>query len=66
MNTFRRDLELAALGNLDGLSGLIAGEGLGVLDLLDDFVALEDLAEDDVSAIEPAIIHEYGIQLQPF
>lgn len=53
VNTFRGDLELAALGNLDGLLGLVAGEGLGQLDLLDDLVALNDLAEDDVLAVEP-------------
>lgn len=56
MNTFRGDLELAALGNLDGLDGLVAGASLGVLDLLDEFVALEDLAEDDMAAIEPSVI----------
>lgn len=53
VNTFRGDLELAALGNLDGLLGLVAGEGLGQLDPLDDLVALNDLAEDDVLAVEP-------------
>lgn len=53
VNTFRRNLQLAALDDLDRLEGLVAGGGLGVLDLLDNFVALEDLTEDDVSAIEP-------------
>lgn len=55
MNTFRGDLELAALGNLDGLDGLVVGASLGVLDLLDEFVALEDFAEDDMAAIEPSV-----------
>lgn len=54
MNTFGRDLQLAALGNLDSLLGLIAGKGLEVLDLVDNIVALEDLAEDDVAAVQPA------------
>lgn len=54
-NTFSRDLQLAALGDLDGLDGLVAGTGWGVLDLLNDIVALEDLAEDDVAAIEPTV-----------
>jgi hypothetical protein len=53
VNTFRRDLQLSALGDLDLLNGAVARLGLGVLDLLNDFVALEDLAEDDVAAIEP-------------
>lgn len=56
MNTFGRDLKLAALGNLDSLNRLIACRGLGVLDLLDDLVALKDLAENDMSAIEPAVM----------
>lgn len=54
VNTFGRDLELAALGDLDGLDRAVAGlGGLRVLDLLDDFVALKDLAEDDVTSVEP-------------
>ena len=55
MNTFWGHLQLAALGNLDRLDGLVAVGSLGLLDLLDDFVALEDLAEDDVTAIQPAV-----------
>ena len=54
MDTFFWHLELAALGNLDGLRWLVAGSLLAVLDLVNHFVALEDLAEDDVTAIEPA------------
>lgn len=53
MDTFSRDLQLAALSDLDRLGGLVAGRGLGVLDLLDNVVALEDLAEDNVTAVEP-------------
>ena len=53
MDTFGGNLKLTTLGDLDGLSRSIARAGLGVLDLLDDIVALEDLAEDDVLAIEP-------------
>ena len=56
VNTFRGDLELAALENLDRLDGSVASTGLGLLNLLDDLVALEDLAEDDVLAIEPPVI----------
>ncbi len=56
MNTFRGDLQLAALGDLDDLDGLVTrGGGVG-LDLLHNFVALENLAEDDVAAIEPAVV----------
>lgn len=54
VNTFRWDLELSALGNLDRLDRLVAGALRDVLDLLDDVVALEDLAEDDMTAVEPA------------
>ena len=55
VDTFRGDLQLSALGDLDLLNGLVARGGRGVLDLLDDVVSLEDLAEDDVPSIEPAI-----------
>ena len=56
MNTFRGDLQLAALGDLDGLDGLVTrGRGVG-LDLLHNVEALENLAEDDVAAIEPAVV----------
>ena len=54
MNTFRWHLELSALGDLDRLDGLVARSLGHVLDLLDDVVSVEDLAEDDVAAIEPA------------
>ena len=54
MNTFRWHLELSALGDLDSLGRLVARALGDVLDLRDDLVALEDLAEDDVAAIEPA------------
>jgi len=54
VNTFRWHLELSALGNLDSLGRLVARALGDVLDLRDDLVALEDLAEDDVAAIEPA------------
>lgn len=52
--TFCGNIQLAALGNLDSLEGFVARCGLGLLDFLDDLVALEDLAKDDVAAIEPA------------
>lgn len=55
VNTFFGDRELAALGDLDRLDGLVAAGRLGVLNLLDNLVALENLAEDDVLAIEPAV-----------
>ena len=53
MDTFGGNLQLAGFGDLDSLDGLVARLSLRVLDLLDDLVALEDLAEDDVAAIEP-------------
>jgi hypothetical protein len=45
-------LQLAGLLDGDGLSGLAAG-GADALDGLDDVKALDDLAEDNVLAIEP-------------
>jgi hypothetical protein len=54
VNTFLGYLELTALGNLDGLDGLVAAALGDVLNLVDNLVALKDLAEDDVAAIEPA------------
>lgn len=54
VNTFRWDLELSALGDLDCLYGLVASSLGDVFDLLDNLVSLKNLAEDDVAAIEPA------------
>jgi hypothetical protein len=48
------DRKLAAVSDLDHLHGLVAGALGHVLDLVDDLVALEDFAEDNVAAIEPA------------
>jgi hypothetical protein len=47
-------LQLTALDNLHGLRGSIAGTLGDVFDLFNDIVALKDLAEHDVPAIEPA------------
>jgi hypothetical protein len=48
------DRKLAAVRNLDHLHRLVAGAFGHVLDLVDDLIAFEDFAEDDVAAIEPA------------
>jgi hypothetical protein len=53
VNTFGRNLQLSALGDLDLLDRLVTGLGRALLNLLNDVVALEDLAKDDVTAIEP-------------
>lgn len=53
--TFVWNLQLARLDDLDRLNGLIARLGLDLLDLLDNIVALEDLAEDDVTAVKPPV-----------
>jgi hypothetical protein len=50
----RRHLELSALDDLDILLRLVAAALSDILDLVDDIIALEDFAEDDVLAIEPA------------
>ena len=55
VNTFRGDLELAALGDLDRLGRLVTCALLAVLDLLHDVVALKDLAEDDVASVKPPV-----------
>jgi hypothetical protein len=47
--------ELAALCDLDVDLGLVS-DLLHILDLLHDFVALEDLAEHDVLAVEMTAI----------
>lgn len=54
MYTFLGHLELAALSNLDCFGGLVTGTLGHVLNLLDDIVALKDLAEDNMAAVEPA------------
>lgn len=53
VNTFCGNLEFTTLDNLDGGKGLVTGGGLEVLDLVDNVVALEDLAEDDVTSVQP-------------
>jgi hypothetical protein len=52
--TFLGHLELSALGNLDSLDRLVASALGHVLNLVDNLVALKNLAEDNVAAIEPA------------
>jgi hypothetical protein len=54
VNTFLGHLELAALGYLDRLDGLVACALGHIFNLVYDLVALEDLSENDVAAIEPA------------
>lgn len=56
MDTFGGHRQLSALDDLDGLLGPVTRLGLDVLDLVDDIVALKDLAEDDVATIEPAVL----------
>lgn len=54
MNTFFGHRQLPALGDLHRLLGLVARVLLDILDLLDNVVALEDLAKDNVLAVQPA------------
>ncbi len=54
VNTFRWHLQLPTLDDLDHLGWLVSGSLGDVFNELDDVVALENLAEDDVAAIEPA------------
>jgi hypothetical protein len=54
VNTFFGYRKLPTLGNLHRLLGLVTRVLLDVLDLLDNVVALEDLAEDNVLAIQPS------------
>jgi hypothetical protein len=46
-------LELTALDNRDSLLGLVTTALGNVLDLINNVVTLEDLAENDVATIEP-------------
>ena len=54
MDTFFGNLQLAALGDLDSLGWLVTRLCLDVLDLLNNIVALENLAKDNVATVEPA------------
>lgn len=54
MNTFLWNLELAALSNLDRLHRLVSRALGDILNLVHNLVALENLAEDNVTSIEPA------------
>jgi len=60
VNTFRGDLQLATLGDLDSLLRLVTMSSRVALDLLHDVVALKNLAEDDVLAIKPAVQVNFG------
>lgn len=53
MDTFGWYFQLSALDNLYGLAWLVSWALWYILDLLDDIVALEDLAENNVLAIQP-------------
>lgn len=53
VNTFFGNRKLSAVGDLDSLDRFVAGALVDALDLLDDVVTLENLAEDDVAAIQP-------------
>jgi hypothetical protein len=53
VDTFWWHFELAGLGNLHRRLGLVAGQRLAGLDLLYNIVALQNLAEDNMSAVEP-------------
>ena len=55
MDTFFWHWQLSALCDLDGLDGLVALSLGYSFDRLDDFVALEDLAEYDMLAVEMTI-----------
>lgn len=55
MYTFFRYLYLATLGDGDFLGWLVSSTFRNVFDLVDDLVALEDLSEDNVLAVQPAI-----------
>lgn len=65
MDTFRRDLQLAALDDLDRLDRPVARLGLDVLDLLHDVVALENLTEDDMTAVQPTVGASALVRLLP-
>lgn len=52
VNTFRGDLEFAALDDLDGFNRTV-GNSLGVFNLLDNVITLKNLTEHDVLSIEP-------------
>jgi hypothetical protein len=55
MQTFFWNWQLAALGDLDSLLWFVASALGDVLDLLDDIVSLQNLTEDNMFSIEPAI-----------
>jgi hypothetical protein len=54
VDTFGRHRQLAALDNLHRLDWLIASALLNALNLGDDVVALEDLAENYMASVEPS------------
>lgn len=54
IGTFRFHFQLSGLDNLDCLLGFVSGALGHVLDGIDDFIAFEDFAKYDVTAVKPA------------
>lgn len=62
--SFDTPLRDLLIGQQSYLLGSVSGTSLGGLDLSDDVHALDDLSEDDVTAIEPRgghlkLVHSY-------
>jgi hypothetical protein len=53
VNTFGRNLQLAAFGNLHSLLWLVTRVLVRVLDLVDDLIALKNFAKDNMASVEP-------------
>ena len=56
VNTFCRYLQLSALYNRHGLGWTVAGAFWNVLNLVDDIIAFENFAKDNVTAIKPPVM----------
>ena len=64
MGTFSRHLQLATFGYLDWLGRLVSCALGDVLDLLHDVVPFQDLAKDNMLAIEPTRNHSRNEELR--
>ncbi len=66
VNTFWGHRKLSALRNLNRLHRLVARRLLDILDLVDDVVALQDFAEDDVASVQPTVGEKGQVSYQNF
>jgi hypothetical protein len=57
MDTFRRDVQLPALGDLYGICRFVSRGSLRALNFFDHVKTFQDFAEDDMASVKPRCYH---------